>query len=617
MEFIAPVGTILTQGVYAASAQPSPLTSIVPHMLIAPRGDGPGVGVFRIQEVQFGPGTEVQSFWATFECHYDAHTPAIVGELRYNFTPPLAVDAPLQRSVRLGETVEFDVTAPGVIEAIGLPAGATFVGVGEDVWRFAWTPLPGTVGHHRIAFRTQTATGETETTTLVQVVGETSLTLISAPGDYIGSGEQHFRTQADTLFFLFESWYVSNSVVLRAYAKQSEEFWEVVLAGPAGKGLTVARYEDAERPIMAALDAQAMLEISGNHRGCYEQRGAFTVHQIEYNPNERIRSLWATFIQRCDGSTGALTGELRFNMDPVVPTNHPPEASCSLGFVDCPSINGGVASLRARISDPETNDVTVVWETGGRTVLVDRIGAEQLGRAVFRSYEAEFPVGLSLVKLTISDSARNTNLCYTTVHCVADTEPPLITCPANIRTVNKKGRCWARVQLEMPLNQDQCGVPAISGVRSDGRSLDQPYYVGVTEVYWTASDAFSNSTNCVQLIQVDDTEQPKVICQSVSGSRLLRPNLYLLRAQDCSSSGYLYVKDSARALVYGPFAEGTYVHFFRSRAAGARSRPLLPPGAYSIGLKGDALVFTVDAWGNRSAFVRQRLHRENTPPFIK
>lgn len=609
IEFVAPVGHILQPGVYEASARSPYFTNVVPGMYIAANGDSlEGTGVFRIRHVQFGPGIQVQSFWATFEHHYDGGIPAIVGELRYNFTPAPAVDAPVQRFVRLREILEFDVTAPGDVEAQGLPDGATFIPI-VGVWRFTWTPLPGSVGHHRIVFHTQTDDGQVDVTTLIQVVGETSLTLTDEDGSY------HLLREADSSFGLFENRYASNSIVITARGREISDFWQLEFAAPSGHKLTVGAYEDAVRPIFA-LPAQSSLDISGNYSGCYELNGAFTIRQLEYGPNDRIRSLRAAFFQRCVGSTGFITGELRFNFDPILPTNRPPEIDCPKGIVECPSPSGDVCDLRLRIVDPEGDALRITTEIADRSPVTFFIRATGSSQAFFETYSDVYPLGVHLVKFIISDSARNTNICYTTVHCIPDTEAPSLVCPPDIRTVNTPGRCSARVHLEPPAPIDTCEFPTVTGVRSDGRALDAPYPLGMTAMYWTASDSFGNNTNCIQWIQVDDAEPPHVICERVKGSRLFEPNFFLARAIDnCGFGRAVFVKDSARNITSGPFPSSTYLRFVRAQSPSPSVRSH-GPRVFSLALKGDALVFADDLMGRRSSIVRLRLQPERRFPAV-
>jgi gliding motility-associated-like protein len=56
---------------------------------------------------------------------------------------------------------------------------------------------------------------------------------------------------------------------------------------------------------------------------------------------------------------------------------------------------------------------------------------------------------------------------------------------------------------------DNCEVDEITGVRSDGLALDEPYPVGTTTIEWTAADIHGNlSEPCTQIIIVTDDEAP-------------------------------------------------------------------------------------------------------------
>ncbi|WP_363321613.1 FG-GAP-like repeat-containing protein, partial [Polycladomyces subterraneus] len=66
-----------------------------------------------------------------------------------------------------------------------------------------------------------------------------------------------------------------------------------------------------------------------------------------------------------------------------------------------------------------------------------------------------FPVGTTTVTCTASDGTGNTESCAFTV-TVQDTEPPTITCPANITVSNDPGECGAFVTFPDPTVTDNC-----------------------------------------------------------------------------------------------------------------------------------------------------------------
>jgi hypothetical protein len=74
---------------------------------------------------------------------------------------------------------------------------------------------------------------------------------------------------------------------------------------------------------------------------------------------------------------------------------------------------------------------------------------------------------------------------------VQDTEPPTITCPANITTSNDPGQCGAVVLYNF-LTSDNCPGVTLEAVPPSGSFFP----VGTTTVTGVATDAAGNSTQC-------------------------------------------------------------------------------------------------------------------------
>ncbi|MFZ5431512.1 MAG: HYR domain-containing protein, partial [Bacteroidota bacterium] len=107
---------------------------------------------------------------------------------------------------------------------------------------------------------------------------------------------------------------------------------------------------------------------------------------------------------------------------------------------------------------------------------------------------------------TATDNCGNRTTATTTVN-VADTRPPVITCPAPIQVTAEPGEDDALVTLIDPTATDNCTTDpdgfTYHGVRSDALPLTDPYPVGVTTITWTAMDECGNiSSPCTQTITV-------------------------------------------------------------------------------------------------------------------
>lgn len=117
-----------------------------------------------------------------------------------------------------------------------------------------------------------------------------------------------------------------------------------------------------------------------------------------------------------------------------------------------------------------------------------------------------FPVGTSTVTATATDPSGNTTSCTFTV-TVNDTQPPIISCPANIVVSNTVGQCGANVTF-VATATDNCGTANITYSPASGSF----FTVGTTTVTATADDGHGNTTSCNFTVTVNDTQPPTINC---------------------------------------------------------------------------------------------------------
>lgn len=114
-----------------------------------------------------------------------------------------------------------------------------------------------------------------------------------------------------------------------------------------------------------------------------------------------------------------------------------------------------------------------------------------------------FPVGTT----TVTCSEMSGAMCTFTV-TVNDTQPPTITCPANVTTTNAAGLCTAVVNYPAPTASDNCPGVTTACVPASGSSFP----VGTTTVTCTATDAAANTATCTFSVTVTDTQAPTITC---------------------------------------------------------------------------------------------------------
>lgn len=115
-----------------------------------------------------------------------------------------------------------------------------------------------------------------------------------------------------------------------------------------------------------------------------------------------------------------------------------------------------------------------------------------------------FPVGATTVTCTSSLGPT----CTFTV-TVQDTQPPSITCPANITQATDPNLCTAVVTFSLPTVSDNCpgvGTPLCNP--PSGSAFPQ----GTTTVTCSVMDAVNNTASCSFTVTVIDTQPPSITC---------------------------------------------------------------------------------------------------------
>jgi len=113
-----------------------------------------------------------------------------------------------------------------------------------------------------------------------------------------------------------------------------------------------------------------------------------------------------------------------------------------------------------------------------------------------------FPIGITMVVCTATDSANHTTTCTFTV-TIVDTEPPVITTPTNLIVVTDLGQCAAVVNFEVTLHDNSPGATLVCTPPS-GSTFSN----GITTVVCVASDVAGNKTTNAFTVTVVDQEKP-------------------------------------------------------------------------------------------------------------
>jgi gliding motility-associated-like protein len=124
---------------------------------------------------------------------------------------------------------------------------------------------------------------------------------------------------------------------------------------------------------------------------------------------------------------------------------------------------------------------------------------------------AVYPQGTTVVEWTLTDVHGNTSTCTMEV-VVADTEAPVVTCPADISVTSDDALCAAFVNVPVPAADDNCGVASVINDYNNSADASADYPVGITVVTWTVTDIHGNTSSCTMSIEVIDAELPAITC---------------------------------------------------------------------------------------------------------
>ena len=128
-----------------------------------------------------------------------------------------------------------------------------------------------------------------------------------------------------------------------------------------------------------------------------------------------------------------------------------------------------------------------------------------------------FSVGTTTVTATALNGGGFASCTFNVI--VKDTQPPVITCPANISAFNDPGLCGAKVNFT-PTATDNCPKVTVTSVPASGSFFP----VGVTTVTSTATDSSGNTASCSFKVTVIDNEPPVISNLKATPNSLWPPN---------------------------------------------------------------------------------------------
>src|SRR5207248_3569259 len=131
-----------------------------------------------------------------------------------------------------------------------------------------------------------------------------------------------------------------------------------------------------------------------------------------------------------------------------------------------------------------------------------------------------FPVGTT----TVTATSATGDTCSFNVIVTVNADAPHISCPAN-KTANAGSACTAIVDVGTPTATGK--NVTVTGTRSDGLPLTDPYPGGTTTITWTATahsdtppteDNAIGNDSCTQTVIVSDVTAPTIVAPSQTAS---------------------------------------------------------------------------------------------------
>jgi len=136
--------------------------------------------------------------------------------------------------------------------------------------------------------------------------------------------------------------------------------------------------------------------------------------------SEDVSNLLAGLLYFDIHTSSNFSGELRGQL---IPMSGPPLVVCPPPAVlECGS---SATTLVTLTSDPEGEELSVVWSVNGTTVATNTVPASVPCLPAMTTITQDFPLGTNVVQVTVTDASSNTVSCSTTV-TVLDTNPPVI-----------------------------------------------------------------------------------------------------------------------------------------------------------------------------------------------
>lgn len=200
----------------------------------------------------------------------------------------------------------------------------------------------------------------------------------------------------------------------------------------------------------------------------------------------------------------------------TITNNTAPTFSNCPPLLSSPIVVSADAAANSCFHSVVSNDFGLLVNPGGVGCDVGTVSYVTLPANTAVPVGAHLPLGVHVLKATVSDVSGNTNSCQFQIE-VRDMTAPTVSCPASPAAVGTSSGCTATVSVPTPLFQDNCTLGPISisasGATTSTSGLPATFNKGVTNILYSASDAAGNAPAlCVISVTVNDDDAPTLTC---------------------------------------------------------------------------------------------------------
>jgi hypothetical protein len=265
-------------------------------------------GRFEVRQVSRDANGSVTAFWATFEQHCEAATPALRGEVRWNADTSLYVSSPAlvfvypTRAVQIPVGATDAATGPVHLSCTSPPSGSMFIDNGNGTGVLSWPAGSPTAMSFTIPFTASDDLGHTATSITTLHVFWPDIFRFSAP-----PASSFVSAPTDRSFDLRV---VNGTIVRLGYSTQGHS-WNWSFGGAFTPKLEPGVF--IYGTVFSLPDLYPFVRTSFDQNGCSTSTGTCHVRQVAYDGGGQATSFWATFDQLC--GSGHQLGEVRINAD--------------------------------------------------------------------------------------------------------------------------------------------------------------------------------------------------------------------------------------------------------------------------------------------------------------